>query len=709
MVRRCCLIVIFLFAVSFSWAFAQERDLSASKTVSDETTQKKSVTTPANQEVTQLQEIIVTTTPLPNPVTPVITRYATQHNVVSQDQIKEQHGLDFQSALRNVPGVMFQSKNLMGSQTSHSLYIRGRGASHPSSDFAILYDDVPRFGALFGQVLGDGMALPTIGSIEIFKSPQPSEFGSGYASVNVKPKYLKDEGQEAIIDVSGGSFNTFGQSLSAGIKKGPYDIYVAQNWASTDGHVRHSRAQQQGYYANAGYDLTPNWSVRVLANYVESQTLAPMPETSPAINSAVRWPMAERFDTATFLSTVSLNHRYEKVEGYLKAYVNDTDFDLLQELNNGVRYGNGTGGLWSRQHIRLYGLRMKEKLSLWEGGEIVAGIDADLSDMRNTQRTYSGLAAPGINGGLAERVWEFPQTTILSPYVAVSQLFGRMEGFHITPSASYRYMHHNRFQSESSWQAGLVTGYAHTHLNVNYARGLNYPSPIILMNMVLASNPAINPDALWETIKPETVDHYEIGLTHTWPRKASLGATAFYDKGKNRYQAYMFGPIPISFNDPIGEYEIRGLELTGTFFPLKTLECFAGATFMAAKAKGSDGLERKDMPYTPGFQFQAGVHWSFLEHFKLRVDMQYLKDVYSATSMRTGNFNFALLNDNNKLEDFALVNGRLGYTFDYKPLHISDSEVYVAVNNIFNRHYEYAKGYSMPGITAFAGLTLRFM
>jgi len=34
--------------------------------------------------------------------------------------------------------------------------------------------------------------------------------------------------------------------------------------------------------------------------------------------------------------------------------------------------------------------------------------------------------------------------------------------------------------------------------------------------------------------------------------------------------------------------------------------------------------------------------------------------------------------------------------------------VYVAVNNIFNRHYEYAKGYSMPGITVFAGVTLKF-
>ena len=94
-----------------------------------------------------------------NPVTPIDTRYGTQYNLVTEEQIKEQNSYDFESTLRDVPGVMFQSKNLIGEQTSHSLYIRGRGASHPSPDFAIEFDGVPRFGALFGQVLGDGIAI----------------------------------------------------------------------------------------------------------------------------------------------------------------------------------------------------------------------------------------------------------------------------------------------------------------------------------------------------------------------------------------------------------------------------------------------------------------------------------------------------------------------------------------------------------------------
>ncbi len=367
------------------------------------------------KEATVLEDVIVTEAPYSNPVTPVLSRYGTQHNVVTEEQIERQTNLDFQSTLRNVPGVMFQSKNLMGSQTSHSLYIRGRGASHPSSDFAVEFDGVPRYGALFGQVLGDGIALSTIGEIEVFKSPQPSEFGNGYASLNILPKYLTEEGQQWDVDFSGGSYGTFGESVSGGMKSGRFDYYVSQSWASTDGHKDHSRAQQQNYYANAGYQLNDAWNVRLLTNWVGSQTVAPRPDSIPTASNGVSWPGAERYDTETFLSTLTINHHYEHVAGYLKAYLNETDFDLLQELTSGQRYAGGTGGLWSRQEISLYGLRGKETLHLWPGGEVLVGADLDRSELKNTQHTYSGLAVAGINGGLAERSWDYPSTTLFSP------------------------------------------------------------------------------------------------------------------------------------------------------------------------------------------------------------------------------------------------------------------------------------------------------
>ncbi len=673
---------------------------SGSAGLAQEETQE---TTPA----TTLEDLIVTET-ASNPTMPVITRYGTQHNVVTEEQIKEQNAPDFQSTMRNVPGVMFQSKNLMGSQTSHSLYIHGRGSSHPSADFAIEYDGAPRYGALFGQVLGDGIAVSTIGEIEIFKSPQPSEFGSGYALVNVLPRYLTEEGQEYELNFSGGSYATFNQGLSGGIKKGAFDIYLGQSWASTDGHVDHSRAQQLSGYANMGYQFNDEWNVRLLLNGVKSQTQAPMPDTTPTGTNGVNWPGAERYDTETVFATLTLNHNYKRFSGYLKAYCNETDFDLLQELNDGVRYANGTGGLWSQQEISLYGIRAKEKLTLWPGGEILAGLDFDMSELKNTQRTYSGLAVAGINSSLAERAWDYPDTTVVSPYLAVSQQVGHADTFHIIPSAGYRYFSHNEFESVSSYQAGIVAGYAHTDINFNYARGVIYPSPVVVMNAVSATSTITDPEQYWDSLDPEIVDHYEVGITHKWPELASIGATVFYDKGKDRFQAYMYGPVPLEFNDPIGSYKIRGTELTATLTPVKNLELFAGATWMEARATGSDGVEQDKMPYTPEFQFQAGLKWAFLEKFQLYLDMQHLSDLYQGTTRRTGTFNYSELGESAKLDDITLFNGRVSYRFDYPRFRLKDSEFFLAVNNIFNTDYEYAKGYEMPGTTVFAGFNLKF-
>ncbi|MBN2242791.1 MAG: TonB-dependent receptor plug domain-containing protein [Acidobacteria bacterium] len=662
--------------------------------------------TGTDDKIYEMEEITVTEVPYVNPdvrpVTPVTTRYGTQRNLVTQDQIGQQEPLDFQSVLRNVPGVMFQSKNLAGSQSSHSVYIRGRGASHPSSDFAVEFDGVPRFGALYGQVLGDGTAVSTIGGVEVFKSPQPSQFGSGYASINILPRTMTQEGWTSGLDLGGGNFSTVDQALTGGYRDGPFDIFLSQSWTSTDGHVEHSRAQQQGYYANTGFRLSEEWELRFVASYANAQTLAPMPEDVPG----VAWPMAERFDTETTFATLTLNHRYDSCGGFVKAYWNGTDFDLRQELSNGVPYAGG--GVSSLQEIALYGVRAKEKMGLWEGGELIVGADLDRADLTNTQRTNSGEVVPGVNGGRAVRVWNFPEITLLSPYAALSQMMGRSPGFHVIPSAGFRYYAHNEFENAFSPQAGIVVGWNETDFAFNYARGANYPSPAVLQALVIDSSTVEDPGQYWSAIRPEVVDHFEISLTHNLPGRASMGVTLFRDEGRDRFRAYMFGPIPAQWNDPIGEYRIDGLEVTAVLTPLQNLDLFAGATWLDSEATGYDGLATSRLPYTPSFQLQAGADWRFYEKYRLHADFQHLHGVFSSTSFRTQGFSFADLNENLRLDDSALVNLRLSRSFDWTAWGMKNSEIYIAVNNLFDDCYQYATGYDMPGIHFIGGLKVRF-
>ena len=641
------------------------------------------------------------------PTVPVMTRFGTQFNVLTEEQIQLQNSLDFYDALRNVPGVMYQKKNIIGGQTGPSLYIRGRGASHPSPDLSIFFDDVPRSGVLYGQALADGIPVYALGGMEIYKSPQPSRFGSGYGMINFIPKYMTEDGYELRLGFEAGSFGTVAENLGMGAKKDGVDIYAAQSFISTLGHEEHTAAHQASYYANLGFQFSENWSLRLMANRVDAETQSP---NNAVTGSRTQGPstylMADRYDTGTSLATLSLNNTYDNARGYLKGYYNHTLFHIRGEDGEVAT---------SRQTNVLYGLRGRETFSLWEGNEIVAGFDLDVTELQNDQRKYATDTT---------RSWDFPTQTLFSPYLAVSQTFGREEGFHVTPSAGIRLYTSDVFSDYASPQAGLVLGYANTNLSFAYARGVNYPSPVVLQGFL--ADRSLPGYLNTKDIKPEVVDHYEVALSHVRPGLFSASATYFHDDGRDRLRANMAMAMPVSdsfFNSSTAEYKIDGLELAGSVTPLDGLEIFAGATWLKAWAKGDDGKSTDKMPYTPSFALQAGFKWKFWEHFLLSGDYQHLQNVYAGNLMRgtppkNPNSNFTELHDVDKLPDINVVNLRLDYLFSYDDLHLEEGRVFVAVNNVLNTPYAYAMQktadntdrqlYYMPGTSFMAGFELKF-
>ena len=634
------------------------------------------------------------------PAVPVTTRFGSQFNTVTEEQIERQGALDFYDALRNVPGVTFQKRNVIGGQTSHSLYIRGRGASHPSPDLAILFDDVPRSGVLYGQALADGIPVYALGGMEIHKSPQPSRFGSGYGMINFVPKYMVREGFDGRVGAEGGSHGTVAENFSLGYKKGKFDIFAAQTWLSSGGHVPHSAGRQAGYYANTGVQVAKHWNVRFMGNYVQARTEVP---DNPLTGTRI----VDRYDTKTGLMTLTLVNEFENASGWLKAYYNNTKFDLLGELSGVQR---------SRQTNRLFGLRGRETFTVWKNGELVAGFDLDKADLTNYSINF--VAPEGPNN---PRTWNFPDQTVFSPYAAVNYFVGSNDGFHFIPSGGVRVYHHTLFKDTFAPQAGAVLGYRHTDVNFSYARAVNYPSPVVLQGFL--TNAALPDGFDTDKIKPEIANHYEIGVTHIKPGAFTVGTTYFHDKGKDRTRAYMFGGAPdeFFFNSTTAKYRISGVELTGKATPAKSIEIFAGATLLKARASGDDGIEVDRLPYTPDFTFQAGFNWEFLRSFSLSGDYQHIRDMYAGTAFRRTSgdapvSNFPVLTEADRLPDADVVNLRVDYTFRHSPTFLEKAKVFIAVNNVFNNKYAYALEtnatgtgyYYMPGTTFRVGLDFGF-
>jgi iron complex outermembrane receptor protein len=609
------------------------------------------------------------------PAVPASTPYGTQFNVVTEEQIKEQGSLDFLDTLRNVPGVVYSKHNLIGTTTSTSLYIRGRGYTHPSLETTTYFDGVPRYGLVYGQSMADSIPVFATGSVEVYKYPQPSRFGAGYALVNVVPKYMAEQGMEFEGGFSGGSFLTFAENASFGLRRGRFDVFAAQSWVSTDGHVVHSGAYQQSYYLNLGLWINAFWDIRLLGNFVDSET------EMPPKRGQDKADILSTFKTDTGFSTITLNNAYDKALGFVKLYFNNTDFRWLDESRMNP-------GDWSRQLLSAFGIKARETFSFWKGNELVTGMDIDLTRTVNEDHNTTSNSV----------ITDFPNTALYTPFLAMSQYLNLGEKAYLIPSAGLRAYFHDLWANKASPQAGLVLGYGNTELNLSYALGVVYPAPANIQSLV--NSGSLNASDL-KNSKPEIVHHYEAALGYFRPGLFRIGASYFYDDGRDRI--IFPGGSLIPDNASLASYfRINGIEASGSLsleknlLVLEKLVFFTGGTWLVdIKAKGDSGEEVNKVPYTPTFSMSAGFKWTFMKNFHLSGDYQYLCDIYEGVAWRADFF--TELQEDAKLDDIHLINLRLSYGFDYTRWHIESAELFVSINNLLNRKYEYYVGYEMPG------------
>jgi iron complex outermembrane receptor protein len=341
------------------------------------------------------------------------------------------------------------------------------------------------------------------------------------------------------------------------------------------------------------------------------------------------------------------------------------------------------------------GIKLRETFFPWEDGEVIAGADLDKARLNNFDH----------NTGTQSVMYDFPDMTLFSPYLAASQYFGAKEGFHLAPSAGVRGYVHTVWANMAAPQAGLLAGYDLTSLRLGYSWAVVYPAPGNILD--LARDPAALASADLKTVKPERAYHYEAELSHVWPELFSLSATVFYDDGRDRIISGSGPDAPVNDVSSASYFRISGLELGGSATPFRDFEIFGSATLLRARAKGKNGYEVDRLPYTPEMSASAGLSWTVLEHVRLSGDYQYVRGVYTGDLMKMqGSFSDPSIIA--RLDDQHLVNLRLACFFEHKPWNIARGEVFFAVNNLLNRKYEYSLTYEMPGVTFMAGADIKF-
>jgi outer membrane receptor protein involved in Fe transport len=336
-------------------------------------------------------------------------------------------------------------------------------------------------------------------------------------------------------------------------------------------------------------------------------------------------------------------------------------------------------------------------LRLWQGGEIIAGSDFDFTRIRNLDHNEVN---PSVRTS-------FPDMFLISPYITASHVFGSAEGIHAAPQAGVRGYIHNIWKAAAAPQAGFLAGYKNTDVYANFALGYVYPAPANIQNLV--NQNAVEKSDL-QSVEPEYAYHYEGGISHKFTGLASLGASVFYDDGRNRIIANDIVPKNASV---ISYFRILGTEFFANVSPIRDLNFFAGGTWIVRiQARGDDGVVVGKLPFTPALSFSAGAYWKlscfnipYIKNISISGDYRYLAGVYAANTLQF-NAGFKNSSETTKLDDQHILRLRLAYQFGYKNWHIHKIETFINVDNVLNQRYEYWPGYRMPGITVTGGVRI---
>lgn len=618
-------------------------------------------------EPIRMGEIKVTSTPIIEGNT--VDRFAAPKTTVSSEQIEDLNAQDLSTALRTAPGVnisRFNSIGAFGGGEGGAIFIRGMGSSRPGAEIKTYVDGVPMYMSVWNHPLLDLLPVDPAEAVEIFKSPQPQYFGNAMAAVNVRPKRKRTPGTESKISISGGSYDTLiGQAETAG-KTERFDHYLGGAWRQSEGHRDNSDGQTANLFGRFGYRISNVWDMYLFGLYTDNEA------EDPGAKGADPRLRQGTYETRAYLTSLTLSNHFDAAEGYVKVYRNAGEGDWLDQPT-------GTAGIREDlfNDFRYYGIKVRESFTPWEGAEWITGFDWE-----NTQGDYTA----DFTDGTSDR-WDGHDYDIASPYVAVSQRFGDVNGLYVVPSAGVRYYGHSDFDSEWAPHAGIVLGHGNLEGYAGYSRGVVYPG----LDVVVFSEKVIPMLAdSWKDLESETMDHYETGISWMPGTKARVNLSWFYNKGKNRY-LIVPPPPPPPIYDNIEDYTIKGTEAEVQFYPVPEVSVFVGATYL--------DTDPSDLPYAPEITVSAGVNWQFCKDWMLNLDGQYLDEMFVSSQARR-----AGAENQNTVDSFYLLNGKISRSFAMASGDVT-GEVFVAGENLTDTGYEYLPGYPMPGINGMAGVT----
>jgi len=495
---------------------------------------------------------------------------------ISRQEIESTGQINILPSLNTfVPGIFVTERNILGfgvaAGGSGGISMRGIGGA-PNTGVLVLIDGHPQYQGIFGHPLADAYVASDVEKVEIIRGSGSLLYGSNAMGgvVNIITRKNKQEGISGNIGASYGSYNTQKYFGTVGLKKDKFSVFASANHDQTDGTRVNTDFNITNGFAKVGYELNKNLNLSADFNIAQFNA-----NDNGSIYLAIPKPF--NIDITRGKTSLSLENKYENIEGALKVYHNFGE----HVLSDGFQSTDRNSGAMLYQTLKL------RKSSVLTGG-----IDF---------KQYAG------------KVTNQPFLAANDSLIAVNELaaylYGQQTLFNkLTISAGIRIENSSKFGTELVPMGGLSYVLTdNTSLKASVSKGFRSPT---IMEMYLY---APNPD-----LQPERMINYELSwLQSLLKNKLNLELTAFKVKGENLIQVVV-PPVPAKRQN-VGTFDNQGIEFSAKYSLTKNLHFHANYSYI--------NLD-KIVVAVPRAQLNVGANYSY-KIWSAHVNLQNIDQLYT--------------------------------------------------------------------------------
>ena len=609
-----------------------------------------------------LEPVVVTATVVPTP----LSQTTASVTVISRQQIEAQQAIAVTDLLRRVPGLHIDQPGARGSVSS--VYLRG-GVPELS---LVLIDGVKvndPTNSRGGSFDFSTLSTDNIERIEIVRGPLSSVYGSDAISgvINIMTRQGRTQAAGE-VEIAGGRFGYIRPLMQARGTQGAADYAVSVSYLDNGEPVAGGEFKSTAVHANVGTQLSNTMELRGLLHFAKIDSTT-FPDASGGPKFAVLRGVDDR-DIQELTVGLSLAH---EVLPWWEYHVQFGFYNREEDMTSpGVAPNVTTGDFvpptTTNNTFRRYDLTLRHVLSVTRGVQLAVGVQAQFEEGTSTgsqDLTVLGLGITPIDFRLSRGIYApfFELQLVLLPGLSIQ---GGMrvdvpEGF--DPQVSPRF--------GLSYTAA-VTG---TTFRASAGKSFKLPSFFAL------SRPDVgNPD-----LQPEKGKSIEAGLSQSLVGKwITIGATYFYNEFDNLID---FDTLTFRL---VNRHEVTtaGVEMALQVQPWSDLDFTAHLTYVETDVKGEEARLRNRPKWRGGF----AVHCRPVSVLDINLQVLFVGDV----------LDFSVPTGERELAAYSRVD--LAVTWSLT----KTWQLFMAIDNLFDTHYEEAIGFPAVGIRPRGGIRARF-